>query len=746
MKTNKIIALLLAALMSVTLIPSWAFAEDGDGTQPEPCVHTMEYVEKVEATCQHSGMEAYWHCTTPGGCDGLYMDEEGQIPVEGEDLIIPMLDHQWEGEWERMPSPEEPGIYTYTCTVCGEKRSEEEEYIGDLDYDAAYKLKLDGYRLQFSKSYDKVVKEPQKFLAKARVDHVAVKGKKKKMTVSWNVTKDMKVADGVIILRKTGKEKTYKEIKRVPFYVNDNGYMDWSPKTSFTDKTAKKKNTPYSYIAIAYRNEDIYTFISHCSAWAAGQTSASKLKNAYTAAISKKSADLQYMGKVKLKLKIKNAKKYYNSKSFRWYSDNTSVAKVSSKGVVTATGKGSTVIRGRLSSGSEFACKVSVVNAFKPAAPKLRVDVASTNSITLVWNKVKYATSYDLYRSDDGLHWKDPVRVSGTSKKVTGLTKDHRYTFYVIARNDNHGFTALSKNSNVVNQKAVIKRRDTKVSGFPGSLTKKSGDTITLSLKITSPDGRKANLQMQSGTKWVTKKTVTLPKGAGTKAVKIVLPDKIWWCKTTHWRLYIPRSNTSESYTTGTLTLTGKRRYQNPSNMIQIKSSITSHGYGYYICKLLVNSASTRAQHIEALIKTANKYVGDKYVAGRAGAPGKGIDAAGLIMESCYGAGIDLWPISPYTRPSDCIKKIMTESKLQFVTDNQPDLSKTDYVGVYRGDLIFFNTGKGKVGHVAIYLGLGKILHASQVSGKVETTTLKALCSKSGKYKYKVAEVRRVFN
>ena len=730
----RITALFTVFLMCVTMIPSAVFAEGEH-------VHTMEYVEKVEATCQNSGMEAHYHCTDPE-CDKLFLDKDGTQETDGQDLIIPIKDHDWDdGVVEREASAAQPGLYKFTCKNCGATYTEEYEYIEPPETTpSAKKFSADGYKVQFK---EKVGKKPQSFLDKAKVDHIWIKAGKKQIKVIWKVTDSMKILDGIIILRKTGKETLYKEVKRVSLKKNVDGYLKWDPKSSFTDKTAKKKNTPYSYIAVAYYDEGDTTYISHFSDWAAGQTTASKLKNAYKATISKKSVSLQYKGKATLKLKIKNAKKVYNSKNIRWYSDNKKVAKVNSKGVVTATGVGKTVIRGRLSSGYDFTSKVSVVGAFKPAEPKLKVDVASNTSITLIWNKVKYATSYDLYQSNDGVHWKSPVRVKATSKKVTGLSKGHRYTFYVVARNDNNGYTAVSKNSNVVNQKAVIKRRPTTVSGFPKSKSLTSGTPLILTLKISSPDSRKASLQMLNGKKWITQKTVTLPAGAGTTTVKLRFPDK-WWGKTTSWRLVIPQDNTSEAYTSGTLTIKGLRVYQNPSKYIQIKDSINSHGYSYYVSKVLVNSTSTRTQHVEALINTANKYKGDTYVNGRAGAPGKGIDNAGLIIEACYGAGIDLWPISPVTRPADTIERIMN-SKLQFITDKQPDAGSDDYKGVYRGDLIFFQTGKNKIGHVAIYLGLGKIIHASQVTGKVETTTLKTLLNKNGKYKYKVEGAYRLF-
>ena len=72
----------------------------------------------------------------------------------------------------------------------------------------------------------------------------------------------------------------------------------------------------------------------------------------------------------------------------------------------------------------------------------------------------------------------------------------------------------------------------------------------------------------------------------------------------------------------------------------------------------------------------------------------------------------------------------------------------SDHRNINRRDLIFFYTGGNTVGHVAIYLGYDKIIHASLVTGRVETSTITALTKKfadGGKYGYTVAGCRRIF-
>ncbi|MBE6042257.1 MAG: hypothetical protein E7220_07035, partial [Clostridiales bacterium] len=570
------------------------YAEDSEeaAMEGEACIHEIQVVEEVPSTCQKAGVKKHSECTKCGALFDITTNEE----ISMQDLILPLAEHTWDGGVTVRPATKtQNGIVKYTCSVC-EASYEEETYYEERPA-TAKSFTLDGNKLQFS---SKVAKQVPSFMKDANINHIWVKAAKKKMTLNWDLAKNMKVVDGIIILRKTGKEKAYKEIKRIQFKKYQNGIAKWDPSVKYVDKTAKKKNTPYSYIVVSYLAEDSIVYISHCSDWAAGQTSASKLKTVNKASINKKSADLQVGGTVTLNLKYSKPKKTYNAKNFRWYSDNKAVAKVNKKGKVTATGVGRTTIRGRLSSGTDITCTVRVVGAFTPGTPSLRVDVANNSSISLVWTKAKYATAYDLYQSNDGLHWKNPVRVKGTSKKVTGLSHGHRYTFYVRAVNVNGKYSAQGYNSNVVNQKAVIKRRPTTLSGWPTSKTLSTGTTFSVSLKIGSPDGRKANLQMKSGSRWVTKKTVTLPKGAGTSSVRITFPSS-WWGATTDWRLVIPRSSTSEAYTTKTLVIRSARRYQNPSGYVQISNSISKHGYGHYVSKVLVGNNSTKSDHIEAL-------------------------------------------------------------------------------------------------------------------------------------------------
>ena len=438
-KARRISSVLLALLLCIAMLPAGVFADnEGDITSdqsqeiaaeaavtdgevaaepaaapdadPSGCTHTyLKTVQAKKASCKETGTVQHYECPD---CGKKFLDKEcTQLVTDESQLIIPIdpSAHEY-GEWKttRKATPEQKGEKTRTCKLCGNTDTMEIDYT-----DTAESFTLDGVKVTFkSPVYNPANLEP---------------------------------IDGVIVLRATGSSKEFKEVKRLKFKTVEDGETVVDAKTACGDNTANKKNTVYTYRVISFVKQEDVVYISHISKndWAAGQTGTSKLKNidsSKIAKMNKKSAKLQSKGTVTLKPVISNPKTKFRPSSRRWTSSNKEVAVVSSKGVVTARAPGSATIRCRMASGYEIASKITVVGAFKPGKPTIKVDFALTDSITLMWNKVKYATSYDVYKSNDGLHWdKEPRNTKKTKIKIAGLTKNHRYTFYVVARNDHSG-------------------------------------------------------------------------------------------------------------------------------------------------------------------------------------------------------------------------------------------------------------------------------------------------------------------
>ncbi|MBQ3136872.1 MAG: leucine-rich repeat protein [Clostridia bacterium] len=154
------------------------------------------------------------------------------------------------------------------------------------------------------------------------------------------------------------------------------------------------------------------------------------------------------------KLKVtKKPKTLYNSK-VSFSSNDEDVAKVSSKGVITAVSAGKAVItcKAKDGSGKKAVCTVTV-KAKKagyavsplPASPAavtgLKITSVSDSSVSLSWNKVSDASGYKIYLYDSAENtctykWatKEPTA------EIKGLAENSEYSFKVKAyKRNNYG-------------------------------------------------------------------------------------------------------------------------------------------------------------------------------------------------------------------------------------------------------------------------------------------------------------------
>ncbi|MEG0830244.1 MAG: NlpC/P60 family protein [Anaerovoracaceae bacterium] len=159
------------------------------------------------------------------------------------------------------------------------------------------------------------------------------------------------------------------------------------------------------------------------------------------------------------------------------------------------------------------------------------------------------------------------------------------------------------------------------------------------------------------------------------------------------------------------------------------KSWITA---GAYISPIQVNPSSTKKDHIEAMIRTAYKYLGSDYVVGGSGPPKQGADCSGLVMQGLYAAGVDPYPVS-------CVRH--SKPGYEFESKNlwaSKKLKTVSYAKKQRGDLIFYKGKDGTVNHIAIYLGRGKVVESWP--NKVVIWPVK------NSHRSRIMGVKRVFN
>ena len=126
-----------------------------------------------------------------------------------------------------------------------------------------------------------------------------------------------------------------------------------------------------------------------------------------------------------------------------------------------------------------------------------------------------------------------------------------------------------------------------------------------------------------------------------------------------------------------------------------------------------IASQNSGAEHAAAL---AAKMVGKPYKYG--GASPSGFDCSGLVQYSFRQAGIAL--------PHNTVQQ-RSATRLVKVAE------------LRRGDLLFFNQEGKKFGHVAIYVGGGKFVHAPSSGKSVKTDRLD-----SPYWKRHLSEARRI--
>lgn len=156
-------------------------------------------------------------------------------------------------------------------------------------------------------------------------------------------------------------------------------------------------------------------------------------------------------------------------RTFTWQSGNTSVATVSSSGVVTAVGAGSTTITA--TTGGRSGSATITVGAATTTAPArvtdLRVTSVTANSVTLQWTQVSNgaggAAHYAIRRGSPTLNWSagypTEVTVSGT-----GVGQTATYTFTGLPAGTASQFQLVSYRG-TLNQDAVFGQLSNTVTG-----------------------------------------------------------------------------------------------------------------------------------------------------------------------------------------------------------------------------------------------------------------------------------------
>ena len=302
---------------------------------------------KVEATCTEDGSyeEITW-CRVCG--KELYRQK----------VTIPMLGHSWdEGAVTKEATETEPGIQTYTCTVCGDSYREE---IPVLPYNPPVPSAPTVPTVipaEISPSNPVAAASVEKQILTARSDAdpkgsvfnlLQAKGVAKSKTavkVSWKKVTGAK--EYVIYGNKCGAGNSFRKITTVPG-------------TSYTQKKLKK-GTYYKYLIVAVNGEKaLATSKTIHVATKGGKVGNNK---SLTTKAKKNKVSLKKNKTFKLGAKAVAQSKKLKVKKHRaiaYESSNKLVATVSGKGVIKARGKGTCYVYAYAQNGVCKKIKVTV--------------------------------------------------------------------------------------------------------------------------------------------------------------------------------------------------------------------------------------------------------------------------------------------------------------------------------------------------------------------------------------------------
>ncbi len=293
----------------------WSYAGTVRSDGNTECQHENTEVRgRKEATCKEKGYTGDTYCSN---C-GVKLKDGETISANGQ--------HQWNnGIVTKEATDKEDAVKTFTCTVCGEARTENILGTSALANVPEAVQAVTDVSIA-SQSFEDVTGAVFNALL-ARTTKLT----NKNITLKW---KKVPKADGYKIYgNRCGKKNHYKLIKDVG-----------KSKTSYTQKKLKK-GTYYKYVVVAYKVVDGKKVTIAVSKTIHATTTGGKYGVAKSVKVNKSKITLKKGKKFTIKAKeVKKDKKIKNHRRIAYESSNTKVATVSKKGVVKAKTKGSCYI------------------------------------------------------------------------------------------------------------------------------------------------------------------------------------------------------------------------------------------------------------------------------------------------------------------------------------------------------------------------------------------------------------------
>lgn len=211
-------------------------------------------------------------------------------------------------------------------------------------------------------------------------------------------------------LKKVVLPKNLTTIKSAAFWscTNLKTVVMYQNVTSFGQNIFKWCNKPTVYV---YSKSKAETYVKSCEDVTLGYMTISSVKTASSVSVA--------IGQTKKLSVTISPSKVYNSK-LTYTSSDTSVATVSSSGVVTAKKCGTCTITVKAKDSGKKSCKTTIT--VTPAKiTKLNQSSVTATSMTVSWSKANGATKYALYKYNDSTKKWDRISTSKTSYSYSNL-------------------------------------------------------------------------------------------------------------------------------------------------------------------------------------------------------------------------------------------------------------------------------------------------------------------------------------
>lgn len=362
--------------------------------------------------------------------------------------------------------------------------------------------------------------------------------------------------------------------------------------------------------------------------------------------------------------------------------------------------------------------------------PEMGEAEATGSGITISWKDVDGAAKYIIYRKTADTDWDALTETEDVSYEDADIDAGVEYAYAVQAVGEdgtNSAYSSEGKKCTWTAAKAAVSTL-TSSTGAASSYESATIDNTTPYVRASgyypvsysigfSGDYNLSTSDYNMGLKVIKVKEYL---------VSIGMLAKNWDVGTDAWTTYSYETSVAVSNFQANNGLSATGVVDLATWQAMGFSESDWYSLGAYVTPVKVNSSSTQADYIEAMVQTATAYLnaGTSYGGGCSGAPGTAADCSGLILQCLYSAGINPSSVSvvSHARVENVFgSRILGNDGALGITVSSPQ----------RGDLIFYYSGS-TITHVALYIGNGYVIESQTYMGVV----MRSMWASGSSHKY----------